>query len=332
MYVLYSLRIGPMVTTGVRAGVLACVLAGCGFLNGCSQPETPQPSPAVTSTAAAQPAETVARHLGEARPLDDVAPGTSSSVEFEVDGTVRTLLIDVPSGPTPDGGFPVLFFFHGKGDTAKNLRNIVDMHKTSAVVVYPQGLENAWQGGPYAVTNESRADEHLVALTLARLGATLPIRWDHVYAAGMSNGGGFASLLGCRLPDVFAGTASVSAAYYHKYFSECSNHPIATLDIHGTQDPVINYHGGIRHDERYDSVDRVLERAADRNACTGPIRVDRVTQDVVRKTWTQCVAPIKHISIGGGQHVWPGAENDPRTSVPSGYATREIKHFFGIDA
>ncbi|SQG64646.1 secreted esterase B [Corynebacterium renale] len=320
-----------MIASGVRAVCAVCVLAVIGMLTGCATGEDAPPETMSAVEVPARPAEEIARFAGDAQPLAQVAPGVSVSETVEVDGQPRTMLIDVPSGPIPEGGYPVLFFFHGKGDNAENFRKVVAMHKTNAVVVYPQGLESAWQGGPYAVTNDSRADETMVALTLARLGATLPIRWGKVYAAGMSNGGGFASLLGCRMPDVFAGTASVSAAYYHKYFAECSDKPMATLDIHGTQDPVIQYHGGIRHGEQYDSVDRVLERATQRNACTGPIHVDRVTQDVVRKMWTQCVAPIKHISIGGGQHVWPRAENDPRTSVPDGYATREIKHFFRIE-
>ena len=63
---------------------------------------------------------------------------------------------------------------------------------------------------------------------------------DRIYAVGMSNGGGFAALLGCRMPEQFRAIASVAGAYYPGTYEGCAEGPVAFLEIHGGKDGVIS--------------------------------------------------------------------------------------------
>ena len=65
---------------------------------------------------------------------------------------------------------------------------------SDAIIVYPQGRNNAWEGAPYAATSRGQdvAFVREIVRTLANEGKADRSR---VYATGLSNGGGMASLL-----------------------------------------------------------------------------------------------------------------------------------------
>ncbi|MDO5511560.1 PHB depolymerase family esterase [Corynebacterium sp.] len=228
----------------------------------------------------------------------------------------RSARISTPAGFHHGTRWPVVFAFHGWGLNAESMEQTTELSAASAIVVYPDGVNRAWAPAPYASTS-GEEDLGFVRTLLAYLDEEYPIDRDRVFATGFSNGGGFVAYLACQLPDTFQAVAPVSAAYYEDVHASCSRAPVARLDIHGTDDRTISYHGGTRHEKRYESVLDVLDRVAEDNGCEAPT-FSRRSQDVVVMHWRGCTLPLMHVRVGGGAHEWPKV------------ATSEIRTFFGV--
>ncbi|MCF4006698.1 feruloyl esterase [Corynebacterium uropygiale] len=255
--------------------------------------------------------------------------GESATIQLASAGRTRQFILSVPRNFYPGRRIPVIFAFHGYGENAALMETYTHLDDAQALIVYPDGIRQSWEGAPYSVTNKGK-DRQFVHDILAALKTVYPVDTERVFAAGFSNGGGFAAMIGCQMPDLFAGVALVSAAYYPAVHENCSGEPVALLDIHGTEDPVVKYDGGTRHGTRYDSVPAVLEKASRRNHCVGGSQFYRINRSAVRQDWYGCELPLSHIRVGEGVHAWPGAPNDKREHVPKNMATDEILRFFGI--
>src|SRR5204862_72684 len=81
-------------------------------------------------------------------------------VTWKVDRETRRAILYTPSATSPNGRMPLVFSFHGRGDTMENFE-YTDMHIAwpEAMVVYFQGLPGArglqpgWQNEKGAATN-----------------------------------------------------------------------------------------------------------------------------------------------------------------------------------
>ena len=75
---------------------------------------------------------------------------------FRPNQEIRSAIISVTSNYDPNHPIPVLFGFGGWHDSPENYRNYSRFANTGAaqeaIVVYPRGRENAWEGAPYART------------------------------------------------------------------------------------------------------------------------------------------------------------------------------------
>lgn len=241
----------------------------------------------------------------------------------------RSFLLHVPENYTADRSWPVLLSFHGYTDSPENMEQYSQFDAADAIVAYPAGENAAWAPAPYAATS-AEEDLEFVRAIVDSLRATYEVDDNAIFAAGLSNGGGFAAFLACRMPGTFRSVATVSAAYYEGIHTDCSDKPVGRLDIHGTKDPVVNYEGGVRHETAYASVAEVLGQHQRRNKCRGDVESVRLTNGATRETWTACQAPLQHIRIEGGSHVWPGGNNATKTEVGKGFATDAVLDFFGI--
>ncbi|MBZ8177731.1 feruloyl esterase [Corynebacterium sp. 3HC-13] len=255
--------------------------------------------------------------------------GKSATIKLTSAQQQRQFIISVPRNFYPGRLIPVIFAFHGYRENAALMQTYSHLDEAQALVIYPDGLNQSWEGAPYAVTNGGK-DREFVQDILKALTTIYPVDKDRIFATGFSNGGGFAAMIGCQMPDLFTGIAPVSAAYYSAVHENCSHTPVAMLDIHGTEDPTVAYEGGIRHNTRYDSVPEVLSQAAKRNHCQDQTSTYRINSSATRQDWHGCVLPLSHIRVGEGIHAWPGAPNDKRENVPQNMATDEVLRFFGI--
>lgn len=261
--------------------------------------------------------------------LDGPAPGEQRRITLESGERSREILLSLPTTYTPERSWPVVLAFHGWRSSAEAMSERSGLHEANAIVIYAQGVADAWSPAPYARTRTDE-DEAFVELILDSLRATYPINERRIFAVGYSNGGGFASLLGCRMPETFSAVVSVAAAYYQPIYRDCEEGRVAVLSIHGTTDSVMGYHGGRRHGALYDSVAEVLAVEAERNSCRNTTALTRMTRTVIHQAWQGCRVPTEHIRIGGGGHVWPGSSGDHTNGVTGGLATESIFTFLAL--
>ena len=132
---------------------------------------------------------------------------------WKIDGERRRAIVHAPSATAKSGKVPLVFSFHGRGDSMENFRH-TDMHRAwpEAVVVYFQGLPSVRSGLPgwqVAKGQDGDRDLKLVDAALASMRDTFRIDEARIYATGFSNGAGFAYLLWAERPGVFAAYAPV---------------------------------------------------------------------------------------------------------------------------
>lgn len=249
----------------------------------------------------------VEAEIGQGPVLSGPAPGSSTTVTIDSGGRSRQAIVSVPVDYSPGSPVPVLLAYPGYQQTASEMQKFAALDDMPAVVVYMQGVQDAWEGAPYAVTSDGE-DLQFTRDMLAALNSTYNIDRSRIYATGMSNGGGFAAKLACRMPDVFAAVASVSAAYYPGTGGDCVTPSTSFLDIHGVQDSTIAYEGGSRHGETYQSARGRTEEMAERDGCSLDPVTTALADDVRRMQWTMCSGDrdVVHLRVEDGGHTWPG--------------------------
>ena len=127
---------------------------------------------------------------------------------------------------------------------------------------------------------------------------------------GVSNGAGFATRLGCELPDSFAGVAPVSAGF--RALDPCpATARTSLLAIHGTADTIVPYNG--KKPGREGSVPRFAARWARRVGCSPRPVVTSPRPRVTRITYRGCDGGL-HVGLvrlTGNTHGWAGARRSP---------------------
>ena len=144
--------------------------------------------------------------------LAHTAAAERKTMTWNVDGTMRRAIVYSPSKPGAKA--PLVFSFHGHGDTAQNFQSVgLQEAWPEAVVVYPQGLpsprdgEPGWQGESGV---EGDRDLKLVDQAIAELHKSFAIDDSRIYATGFSNGARFTYLLWAVRPKVFAAFGPVA--------------------------------------------------------------------------------------------------------------------------
>lgn len=253
------------------------------------------------------PGTQVEADLGTGPVLDGPAPGTSATVTVSSGGRNRSAILSVPRDYYPGESAPVLLAYHGYRQTASGMQKFTGLDDLPALVVYLEGIGGAWEGAPYAQTADGE-DIRFTRDLLAALNSTYNVDRSRIYATGMSNGGGFAAKLVCRVPEVFAAVASVSGAYYPGTGRDCVSPATSFLDIHGAQDSTIDYDGGSRHGVVYQPARERVEAVAERDGCSPDPVTTALAGDVRRVQWPMCRTgrDVVHLRVGDGGHTWPG--------------------------
>jgi polyhydroxybutyrate depolymerase len=199
-----------------------------------------------TTLACALAAAALAPAAASAAPSAPACPSVGTPYELgancrtiDVDGYPRQFIVYYPERLTDDGGRPVVFMYHGSGETGEYFlrmsgwRQLADA--TGLIAVFPTGLRypdldtgkpiTKWNDGNlaaqvdlsgaqppgYPATAPWPADD--VGFTdgmLADIEANLPVDTNRVYAAGFSNGANFTARLAAERSTVLA-AAGMSA-------------------------------------------------------------------------------------------------------------------------
>lgn len=235
-----------------------------------------------------------------------IAPGTMESLEMEHEGKQRRYLVRIPDNYSPEKPSPVLFGFGGWGDSPENFSSYARMGNTSAtdeaIIIYPEGYERAWEAAPYAKTHDGE-DIRFIKRILDAVDADYHVDRNRVYAMGMSNGGGFTSVLGCHAQDTFAAVAMVSGAFYNPVETNCGDAPMHTLIMHGTHDQMMTYEGGDRHEAGYLPVRTVLGGYLNRNRCDMTFQSQADIGGAERLNFNDCQKDVELIKVPA-EHTW----------------------------
>jgi polyhydroxybutyrate depolymerase len=226
-------------------------------------------------------------------------PGTLAGARgarrsITVDGDERSWLLDAPAAPA-DRPLAVVLSFHGFRGTARRHRWWTGFGRLARgegfIAVHPDGHEGVrllnTTGRGWDLRPDETRDAVFVAAVVDRLEAERCVDRRRVFATGMSNGGFFSNLLGCRLAGRLAAIAPVAGAMP---LAACAPaRPVAVLLVHGSADRLV----------RPELVRRAHEWWARAGGC-GPARE---ADGCVRHAG--CTADVVYCE-GAHAHRWPG--------------------------
>ena len=175
-----------------------------------------------------------------------LGPGDSSR-SIAVGATTRTYLVHVPPSYTGATPVPLVIDYHGLSSTAAQQASISGFKVLSDtagfIVVHPQGLGNAWNGGICCST--ANDDVAFTRALVATMHEEAAIDARRVYATGLSNGGAMTHRLACEAADLFAAAAPIAFPISISPTSACvPSRPIPVLTFMGLTDQIVPYNGG----------------------------------------------------------------------------------------
>jgi polyhydroxybutyrate depolymerase len=280
--------------------------------------DSSEPAPADTSSTIDAVATT---SPGCDRP--PIGPGVTDRT-LTSDGVERRFELTVPAdydGTTP---LPVVLSLHALTvpyQAASGLTGFGDMApRYDFIGVSPSGrLDGAT---PYwlAAPAEENYDLEFFDDLLDLLEQELCVDPTRVYATGASNGGQMSSLLACRRPDRITAVAPVAGV---EFYESCSGSPVPVMAFFGSADPVVTYDGGGLNATRiadlhywkgrppeslpvHHGVDAAMGAWAAHNGCDPDFVQERISPEVLKRTWTTCEADTILYIVDGGGHTWPG--------------------------
>jgi polyhydroxybutyrate depolymerase len=223
----------------------------------------------------------------------------------------REYFVHTPASFADAKYLPLLMFYPGRGASAEAAEQAYGLDKLPAIVVYPSptmgaGGMLAWEGAPYSSGSD---DIGFTTAILDEMQSQLCVDRTKVYAAGMSNGGGFTSLLSCKLSDRFAAYAVVAGALYYPDGQCTPPRPTPIINIHGDSDPTVPYEGSSLRN--LPPVDSWTAMRAAQNGCSSPTTT-YLNATAVATIWNNCRdgAVVESVRIQGGHHAWGQLPND----------------------
>lgn len=132
-------------------------------------------------------------------------------------GYARSYQVHTPNNYDSSVRYPVIMSFDGIEGSGNRIEAYSGLDALPAIMVYLDALPGksgftSWDGAPYSV--DGNRDVQFVRSLLEVLPSQYCIDTTRVFAVGMSNGGSFATIVGCELGDQVRAVASVSGAYY----------------------------------------------------------------------------------------------------------------------
>lgn len=276
--------------------------------------------------------------------LPFVASAQQTTISVEFGGVTRQYIRYVPAIYDSTQATPVVFSFHGLGDTMQNFfntgfKNVADT--ANFIYIVPQALVDdftggtAWNSGAGFLgiyPNTDVDDVGLVQDILDTLNANFNIDSTQIFATGFSMGGFFTNRLACEMTDVFAATASVAGTIGSGVTCTPSE-KLRVCHFHGTSDTNVGYgtdNGGAQDNLFGLSANEWYNFWRGHNECVGAdiggsfpnTNVgDGYTVDHYSHGGCGDNTEVVHYKIHGADHVWLGPNNDV-------FYTIEIWKFF----
>ena len=254
----------------------------------------------------------------------------SQTFSFTHNSIVRSYIVHLPTGYSASNQYPVIINMHGYTSTASQQQSYSQMNTVADtgkfIVVYPDGVNNAWNAG-YGV-NPTIDDVDFVSVLIDTMKNKFSVNANKIYACGMSNGGFMSYRLACELNNKIAAIASVTGLMGDSVrLFLCQNScSVPVMDFHGTADPTVNYNGALG----YISADSCIQWWRIKDGCPATPVVTNMpdinTADGATATkyyygLGNDSSEVIFFKITGGGHTWPGG-----VSIPSlGNTCQDIK-------
>ena len=242
---------------------------------------------------------TLCLNKSETIPIAQLSKYTLQSAGF-----ARSYRVHTPNNYDPSVRYPIIMSFDGIEGSGNRIETYSGLDALPAIVVYPDALLGArgftsWDGAPYSVDGER--DVQFVHDLLDALPAQYCVDTTRVFAVGMSNGGSFATIVGCELGDRVRAVASVSGAYYTTCKEE--ERTPSLLVLHSVDDRQAPFAGSTAR--RLPAIAAWVEaQAADRNCKT------KIPTEAVRTTtyynWRNCNdgSVLRLVALHNQAHGW----------------------------
>ena len=133
-------------------------------------------------------------------------------VPIDIQGRKRQYRLFVPDGAAGQPRRPLVLVFHGAGGTAEEMERLTQFNRVARregfLVAYPQGLYRNWNDGRGALSSLAHLDNvndlAFIDALVKDISGQHPLEERRIYAAGLSNGGGFSHYLAAMRPDLIA--------------------------------------------------------------------------------------------------------------------------------
>ncbi len=181
-------------------------------------------------------------------PATALSPGDSMG-SVQVGGTTRSYILHVPASYTGQTPVPLVTDWHpilfddAFEQSISGYQQKSD--KEGFIVVFPNGIDNAWNIGDCCTTSRTVDDVGFARALVAQLEQQACIDPKRVYAVGYSMGGGMSYKLACDAGDLIAAIAPAAFQLMQDSEWPCRpSRPITVISTNGTADPVVPYAGG----------------------------------------------------------------------------------------
>lgn len=238
-------------------------------------------------------------------------------------GRTRTYRVYLPAlynGQTPR---PVVFNFHGSGGAASSFEGYTRFKQVADtanfILITPQGL--VLQPGNYSGWNNFTGvvngpdDVRFVSDMIDALVKQYNVDTTRIYSAGWSNGGLMGYHLAWQLGHRIAAVGSVCGSMQDSmYFKLRPSRPMPIIEIHGTNDALVPYNGGLNGGLYLMPVDSIMRYWVQYNGCDTTPTVTNLPNinaldlsTVKRYNWANGTngTEVELLKITGGGHTWP---------------------------
>jgi polyhydroxybutyrate depolymerase len=249
----------------------------------------------------------------------------------------------VPETYNPATPTPLVISLHGLAEWPAHQSQISRWNELASqygfIVVYPcgTGVPLRWHthGAPGSDSDPLR-DVTFISDLMDKLETDYNLDPARIYVNGLSNGGGMAFVLACKLSERIAAIGSVSGAYTFSW-NEC--HPtrqVPAILFHGTNDPIVPYLGGTSKlsGSSLPSIPEWVASLARYHGCAdAPLNLPAIG-DVsgIQFINGASKSAIIFYTITNGGHSWPGGGSLPKFIVGSTnrdiHATKMMWDFF----
>ncbi len=248
-------------------------------------------------------------------------------------GKKRPYLLHVPKTYRGDRPAPLVICLHGLAEWPAHLMRLSRWNRladeSGFLVVYPSGsgFPLRWHcNGRFSKAEQAEQDVRFISDLIDQLKKEYRIDENRIYASGLSNGGGMAFLLACRLSERIAAIGNVGGAYLMPWAEYKPKRPVPAILFHGTADPIVPFHGGPSGLFRvpFPDIPQWAQSLAERNGCRlAPERLpENGSVSGLRYTGGPGSAEVVFHTVAGGGHSWPGGKKMPRWIV--GHTTADV--------